>query len=166
MPKSNLVLSAILRFRHRLSLRHRLENLGIKHMPGMEIVKELLDRSSGRAGQILISCQGCKFYVNPMDVGIVPHLLADGVYEPRTTEVFKCLLKPGMVVVDIGANFGYYALIAAQFVGSTGKIYACEPEPNNFRLLLNNIKINGFSNVAPLQIALSNRKGQDHPFSR
>ena len=99
-------------------------------------------------------------YVDPTDVGIVSHLLADGVYEPGTTALFKGLLKTGMVVFDIGANFGYYGLIAAQGVGSTGKVYAFEPEPNNFRLISSNIKVNGFSNVIPLQVAVSNEKGR------
>jgi FkbM family methyltransferase len=93
-------------------------------------------------------------------VGIVPFLLSDGVYERCTTELFKSLLKPGMVVLDIGANFGYYGLIAARAVGNTGKIYAFEPEPKNFRLLVNNIKLNAFANMIPLPIALSNEDGK------
>lgn len=160
LPKGHPVLSLLLELRHRLKLRHRLESLGLTYIPGRKFLKGILDTVSGRAGQILISCQGCKFYVDPLDVGIVPHLLAEGVYEPCTTELFKSLLKPGMVVLDIGANFGYYGLIAARAVGSTGKVYALEPEPNNFRLLVNNIKLNGFSNIIPQQIALSNEKGK------
>jgi FkbM family methyltransferase len=160
LPKGHPILSHLLELRHRLKLRHRLERLGLADIPGRKFFKGVLDKVSGRAGQILISCQGCRLYVDPMDVGIVPHLLADGVYEPRTTALFKSLLKPGMVVLDIGANFGYYGLIAAQVVGSTGKVYALEPEPNNFRLLVNNIKLNGFSNIIPLQLALSNEEGK------
>jgi FkbM family methyltransferase len=160
LPKGHPVLSLLLKVRHRLRLRHRLESLGFTHVPGREFLKGVLDRFSGNAGQIMISCQGCKFFVDPKDVGIVTHLLADGVYEQRTTELFKSLLKPGMVVLDIGANFGYYGLIAAQFVGSTGKVYAIEPEPNNFRLLVCNIKLNSFSNLIPLQIAFSAEKGK------
>jgi FkbM family methyltransferase len=159
-PKNNSLLSAILRIRHRLNLGRRMEDLGIKYVPGRKFVKGFLDRSSAKARQILISCQGCKMYVDPTDVGIVSHLLADGVYEPRTTALFKSLLKTGMVVFDIGANFGYYGLIAAQVVGSTGKVYALEPEPNNFRLISSNIKVNGFSNMIPLQVAVSNEKGR------
>lgn len=159
-PKNNAVLSAILKFRHRLNLRNRLADLGINYIPGRKFVKGILDRSSGKAGQILITCQGCQMYVDPADTGIVPHLLADGVYEPHTTELFKSLLRPGMVVLDIGANFGYYGLIAAPIVGSAGKIYSFEPEPNNFRLLASNVKLNSFSNIVPLQVALSNKQGK------
>jgi FkbM family methyltransferase len=160
LPKGHPALSLLLKVRHRLKLRSRLAGLGLTHIPGSDFFKGILDRVSGEAGQILISFQGCKAYVDPMDVGIVPYLLADGVYESDTTDLFKNFLKPGMVVLDVGANFGYYGLIAAQAVGSAGKVYALEPEPNNFRLLVNNIELNGFSNVIPLQIALSNRNGK------
>ena len=157
-PKRHRVLPLLLKFRYRLA------GLGLAKIPGAKFLKGILRRFSERQGQIMISCQGCKAYVDPVDVGIVPFLLTDGVYEPRTTELFKSLLKPEMVVLDIGANFGYYSLIAARFVGSTGKVYAFEPEPKNFRLLVNNIKLNGFSNIIPLQIALSNENGKARLF--
>jgi FkbM family methyltransferase len=160
LPKGHRALSLLLRIRHRLGLRGRLAALGLTYIPGRVFVKGILEKFSGRAGQILISCQGCKIYVDPLDVGIVPYLLADGVYEPRTTELFKSLLKPGMVVLDIGANFGYYGLIAAQFIGNNGRVYALEPEPNNFRLLVSNIELNDFSNIVPQHIALSNETGK------
>jgi FkbM family methyltransferase len=154
LPQGNRALSLLLKLRHRLSGR------GLRHTPGLKFLKGMLLRLSRRAGQVLISCQGCKFYVDPTDVGMVPYLLSDGVYERRTTELFKSLLKPGMVILDIGANFGYYGLIASRLVGSTGKVYAFEPEPKNFRLLVSNIKLNGFSNINSLQIALSDKKGK------
>ena len=154
LPKPHRVLALLLK------LRYRLAGLGLTKIPGVKFLKGILQRFSERRGQILISCQGCKVYIDPMDVGIVPYLLSDGVYERCTTELFKSLLKPGMVVLDIGANFGYYGLIAARFVGSTGKVYAFEPERKNFRLLVNNVKLNALANVIPLQIALSSENGK------
>ena len=154
LPKPHRVLALLLK------LHHRLAGLGLTRIPGVKFLKGILQRVSERRGQILIACQGCKVYIDPRDVGIVPFLLSDGVYERRTTELFKSLLKPGMVVLDIGANFGYYGLIAARFVGNTGKVYAFEPEPKNFRLLVNNVKLNALANVIPLQIALSNENGK------
>ncbi|GAI28794.1 unnamed protein product [marine sediment metagenome] len=75
--------------------------------------------------------QGNKMYVNTDDRGFAPILLVDGVWEKYKTEVFKQMVKEGMVVVDIGANIGYYTLIGAELVGESGIVYAFEPEPSN-----------------------------------
>jgi FkbM family methyltransferase len=68
-----------------------------------------------------------------------------GVWEPKTTTVIQSIVKPGMHVLDIGANFGYYSMIMAQIVGLEGKVWAFEPvkkfrdelywhiEKNNFK---------------------------------
>jgi len=64
-----------------------------------------------------------------------------------------------MTVVDIGANIGYYSLIAAKLVGKNGIVYAFEPEPRNYELLCKNIRVNGFSNVIPIKKAVSYKSG-------
>ena len=98
-------------------------------------------------------------YVNTDDRYIGP-LLIMHAYERQQTQLFEGLLKPGMVVLDIGANIGYYSLIAARIVGPNGKIYAFEPEPRNYELLVKNISLNGYTNVIPVQRAASNRYGR------
>ena len=65
-----------------------------------------------------------------------------------------------MVVVDIGAYFGYYSLIAAQLVDKNGIVYTFEPEPNNYELLCKNIEANGYTNIIPIQKAVSNKHGK------
>ena len=99
-------------------------------------------------------------YVNTRDKAIVPALLNEGVWEKYETELIHSLIKPGDIVVDIGANIGYYTLIVAKLTGRSGKVYSFEPEPNNFQLLSKNINVNGYSNCTPIQKALSNKKGQ------
>ena len=61
-----------------------------------------------------------------------------GYYEKGETELFKSIVKEGMTVVDIGANIGYYTLIAAKLVGEKGKVFSFEPGPDNYGLLLKN----------------------------
>lgn len=80
-------------------------------------------------------------------------------YEKETTRLFKQLLEPGMVVIDIGAHVGYYSLLAARQVGPTGKVYAFEPEPTNHELLQKNIALNGYHNIVPFKQAVSNLPG-------
>src|SRR5882724_6714622 len=52
-----------------------------------------------------------------------------GVYEKDTVDWFRSNLRPGMVVLDIGANVGQYTLIAAGAVGPNGRVHAFEPNP-------------------------------------
>ena len=84
----------------------------------------------------------------------------DGVNEKYETELFKKMVQDGMVVVDIGANIGYYTLIAAKLVGNKGIVYAFEPEPSNYELLCQNIAINGYTNVVPIEKAVSKTSGK------
>lgn len=55
--------------------------------------------------------------------------------------VFIELVREGMIVVDIGAHMGYYTLLAARAVGDKGKVFAFEPEPSNYALLVKNIRL-------------------------
>jgi len=107
-----------------------------------------------------IEIDGIKMHVNSKDEGIVKPLLIHGAYEKYETELFKSLVTPRTVVVDIGANFGYYSLIAAKLVGDKGKVYAFEPEPNNFELLVKNVKTNHYENITPIKKALSDKVGK------
>lgn len=83
-----------------------------------------------------------------------------GEYDPGTVAFFRDCLKEGMTVVDIGANLGYFTVIAASRVGASGKVFSYEPDPRNFDLLKTNISANGFENVTAFPIALSDRAGE------
>ena len=66
------------------------------------------------------------------------------IWEPFETRLFVDLLKPGDVVVDVGANLGYFSIIAAALVGDTGRVFAFEPDPDNYALVQANITLNDF----------------------
>lgn len=142
-----------------LKIKNKLSDSKISKIPGVEYLYKIFYKLAEPKGIILISAQGNKMYVNTRDKGIVPHLLTNGVWERYETDLFYKLIKPGDVVVDIGANIGYYTLIAAKIVGNEGKVYAFEPESDNYELLVKNIEINGYTNITPIKKALSNRKG-------
>jgi FkbM family methyltransferase len=70
------------------------------------------------------------------------------------------LLKPRMKVVDAGANIGLYSLLAAKCVGDGGHIWSFEPSQATYRLLLNNLSLNGVTTVAAHRVALSDFEGE------
>jgi len=70
------------------------------------------------------------------------------------------LLQPGDVFVDVGANIGYFSLLAASRVGARGRVFAFEPDPDNFRLLEANAELNGSAGcVTAVQAALAETAG-------
>jgi FkbM family methyltransferase len=58
-----------------------------------------------------------------------------------------------MTVVDVGANLGYYSLLASRLVGTAGRVIALEPNSENCRLLLSSLRLNGTANVELLPVA-------------
>ncbi|MFI5367349.1 MAG: FkbM family methyltransferase, partial [Candidatus Binatia bacterium] len=85
---------------------------------------------------------------------IARRLRRRGIWSPAETALSKQLLRPGMIVLDIGANIGYFTLVFARQVGPTGRVYAFEPEPDNFGLLQRNVARNGYANVTAVQAAV------------
>lgn len=71
--------------------------------------------------------------------------------------LLKDVLRPGMTVVDVGANIGIYTAFMAKIVGEKGKVYAFEPSPHNFKLLK---KYNNNDNVTLVQAAVGDTTGQ------
>jgi FkbM family methyltransferase len=102
---------------------------------------------------------GIKMYLHPKDLIITPAILRFGSWEAIETSWFLRVVKPGDIIVDAGANIGYYTIIGSRLVGDAGKVYAFEPEPESFALLQKNVRLNGLTNVVLEQKALSNRKG-------
>lgn len=88
--------------------------------------------------------------------GIAQNILFNNNYEPITTEEIKKLITENRYFVDVGANIGYFTLLAAS-MGCF--VYAFEPEENNYNDLLYNIKLNDFINVYPVKRAVSDFYG-------
>jgi FkbM family methyltransferase len=68
-------------------------------------------------------------------------------------------LQPGMVVVDVGANIGYFTLIFAARVGSSGQVHAFEPTAKVAERLRYNVTLNGFKSVVVNELAVSDSIG-------
>jgi|APSaa5957512535_1039671.scaffolds.fasta_scaffold00928_11 FkbM family methyltransferase len=83
----------------------------------------------------------------------------NGNFEPVETEIVKKEIKENDIVLDVGANIGYYSLIFAQLIGKSGKVYSFEPDPTNFEILKKNILVNKHENVILENKAVSNKEG-------
>ena len=68
-------------------------------------------------------------------------------FEPLTRALIEANLAPGEMLLDIGANFGFYTLVASQIVGPTRRVIAVEPAPNTVGELLSNVESNHLANV-------------------
>lgn len=81
-------------------------------------------------------------------------------FEPEEVALLRRLIRPGDVVVDVGANIGFYSLLFSRLVGEGGRVHAFEPSRDNWDLLLKNIRLNSLTNVISNRAALSDRAGK------
>ena len=95
-----------------------------------------------------------------LDERVSRTIYAFRAFEPVTMGLFEDLLAPGYTVLDVGANFGLFSLIAAQKIGPSGRVYAFEPDWRNGERLQRNVVRNGFANIEHLPLALSDHEGQ------
>ena len=85
--------------------------------------------------------------VDTRDRGITPHIALTGRWEVDVERVLVRLLKPGLRIVEVGANVGYHTLTMARAVGPTGHIDAFEPNPRLYDLLTDSLSLNGCRNI-------------------
>ena len=83
-----------------------------------------------------------------------------GVWEPRVSLELAPLIEPGAVVVDVGANIGYYSLLFADRAGPEGKIVAVEALPKLAEVVKANAARNGKQNIRVVNVAASDRPGE------
>jgi FkbM family methyltransferase len=81
-----------------------------------------------------------------------------GVWEPDLTRWITRRLAPGDTFIDVGANIGYYSLLASTLVGDAGQVVAIEASPEIFRALQSNLARNSVKNVRAENVAASDRK--------
>jgi FkbM family methyltransferase len=92
-------------------------------------------------------------------LGSGPHSCWLGFAEQKKRKLFEKSIRKDGIVLDIGANVGYYTLMAARGVGAGGRVIAFEPSPRNFSFLRKHLEINNIRNAECQQLALSNEVG-------
>lgn len=99
--------------------------------------------------------QGLRF-----DPGAGDPAYATGAVELPVQEALAALLRPGDMVLDVGANVGFLSVIAARLVGPGGRVVAFEPVPANARQVRRNARLNGFTNIDIVTSAVGDHTGR------
>ncbi|MEX0762556.1 MAG: FkbM family methyltransferase [Dehalococcoidia bacterium] len=99
------------------------------------------------------------------DAGISKELFLSDSREEEHIYMLERYLRPGMRVLDCGANIGYYSVMMGRLVGPSGMVYAAEPVPSNFDLLKVNLRLNGLDDhVETFNLGFSNVTGTEQMY--
>lgn len=98
-------------------------------------------------------------YVNTWDRFVAVFLSKLSLLENTESKILKNEIKEGMTVLDLGANIGIYTMKLARLVGQTGKVWAFEPDKNNYSLLTKNVNANKYNNVTLVNKAVTDKTG-------
>jgi FkbM family methyltransferase len=135
--------------------------------PVQAVVQAFLDspeharrvRGDGLAGSVrLTQKDGFALYTDDNDLAVGRHV-AGGVYEPEIAAQLRAHLRPGMAMLDVGANIGLFTMLGASLVGPTGHVTAVEPNPSNIRMIEASRRANGFDHVVVAGCAVGQAVG-------
>ena len=104
---------------------------------------------------------GQKMYVDTRDISLAPHLMMDGHWEPEITRIFRNHIDSDSVVFDIGANFGYFGLVAGtELDPQRGQLHFFEANPELAPYIFKTLSVNGLLPVSQIVTkAVSDRPG-------
>ncbi|SEC68263.1 methyltransferase, FkbM family [Rhizobiales bacterium GAS188] len=149
--------------------------LPLRHMPDWNfgefqsradlatLVRHALWRTLHRlplAPTVALPWHGGTTFASCFDNDLSLAMFVGGTYEPNEFALLDRLLRPGMNIIDGGANEGAYTVFFASRVGSTGRVIAVEPSPRELERLRRNIARNSLDNVVVAAAALAERTGE------
>jgi FkbM family methyltransferase len=105
-----------------------------------------------------------KMFLSTRDLGLSCHLMLDGFWEMWLTLFFASILKPGMTVIDVGANMGYYTVLFGDMVGPGGRVEAIEPVPATAELLRKSVELNGLAPFTRVRQAAAAERGGERVY--
>lgn len=143
---------------HSMHAGEALQGVVASYLNSLECTRRNLLRQDHPPEITLTKLAGFGIYSDVSDAAVGRYVREDN-YEREVTAVFRRLLRPGMGVIDVGANIGYFALLSASIVGSAGHVLAIEPNPRNAKLLEASRRTNGFANLLVSQTAAGRETG-------
>lgn len=108
---------------------------------------------------IRVRFPGYSLYVRTPDRLAAALLCKYSMASSLEAELYRARIKPGMTVLEIGANVGFFTLLFSGLAGEQGRVLAFEPDPSNFRLLEKSAAESGRANITCRQAAVSDRSG-------
>ena len=123
---------------------------------------EFQAKQAERNTPLLVELPEFKMYVRLNDQFIGAAIARDKQYEPHVTRALRDTLGRGATFIDVGANIGYFALLAAKIVGPAGRVVAFEPNPANCDLLRRSIEANQFGTITLHQNAVAEARQTIH----
>jgi len=91
--------------------------------------------------------------------GLAQRIRCEEAYEPAVRREFERIVSKGVNVIDIGANMGYYSILASRMIGPTKRVFAFEPQARMVTKLRRNIELNALQNVEIFPFALADTPG-------
>ena len=105
-------------------------------------------------------------FVSTLDERLGVQLQMNGFWEMNITEYIARCMKPGMNVVDVGANYGYFSMLMSTLVGSSGSVTSLEANPYLSSLIIKSSKVNGFENrLKVINLGVSDHTAEDIDFA-
>ena len=143
---------------HSMRVGEDLRSVVSSYLGSLEFSRRHLLDPEGMRSLELTELSGFRIFAAASDAAVGHHLRRDD-YEPDVTAVFRRILEPGMGVLDLGANIGYFTMLSASIVGPAGHVTAVEPNPRNARLIEASRRANGFEHVRIAQVAAGRELG-------
>lgn len=121
----------------------------------MRLIRQLIDKFASERLITSGAAAGLKIFAPHAD----PEF-ARGTYERPIQEAVSTNLLPGDVFFDIGANIGFFSLIAAKRVAAEGNVYSFEPIPSNVALIRRNAELNSLRTIRVFSEAVGSKSGR------
>jgi len=116
---------------------------------------ELQENQEKRNQPVLVDLADFQLYIRLNDHFIGAAIANDKIYEAKVTQTLREILQPGFTFLDIGANIGYFSMLAAACLNNTGRIIAFEPMEQNRELFNLSVQANNFQNIDLFPYAVS-----------